>query len=142
MIEHVSSPRVLNRDDIVLHDGLLTLVNATLAPHEAMVDDLLFVRGVLDAASIRFLLVRDDHGLPVIAVDRERRKALQEAFAAACQNEPFYARSARLTETGTESKADARLQALLLAEGSWLSGTKSRAFALFRPRVDPAGQLA
>jgi len=30
MIEHVSCPRVLNRDDIVIHDGLLTLVNATL----------------------------------------------------------------------------------------------------------------
>src|SRR5690554_1522510 len=142
MIEHVSSPRVLNRDDIVIHDGLLTLVNATLTPHEAMVEDLLFVRGLLDAAGIRFLLVRDDHGMPVIAVDREHRSALQGAFAAGCQNEPFYGRPARLTPTGTVKKADARLQPLLLAEGSWATGMKCDAFVLFRPRVDPAAQLA
>lgn len=142
MIEHVSSPRVLNRDDIVIHDGLLTLVNATLAPHQATADDVLFVRGVLDAAGIRFLLVRDDHDLPVIAVNRESRAALQEAFAVACQNEPFYARPARLTESGTVRKADAQLQPLLLAEGSWASVSKCSAFVLFRPRVDPAGQLA
>jgi hypothetical protein len=142
MIEHVSSPQVLGRDDLVIRNGLLTLVNTTLTPHEAMVEDLLFVRGVLDAAGIRFLLVRDDHGSPAIAVDRDQRQAMQQALAAACQNEPFYAQSARLTETGKVKKADARLQPLLIAEGAWASGTKSRAFVFFRPRVDPAGQLA
>ena len=36
-------------------------------PHEAMVEDLLFVRGVLDAAGISYVLVRNDDGRPVLA---------------------------------------------------------------------------
>ena len=142
MIENVPSPRVLNRDDIVLHDGLLSLVNRTMTPNEGMVEDLLFIRRVLDDAGIRYLLVRDDHAQPVLAVDRRDRKELQEALAEACQNEPFYAKPARVTETGKLVKADARRPAMLLAEGSWASGAKTGAFSLFRPRVEPVGQLS
>ncbi|MEX1077936.1 MAG: stealth family protein [Homoserinimonas sp.] len=141
MIEHVSSPRVLNRDDLVLHDGLLTLVNRTVTPQEAMVEDLLFIRRILDASGIRFLLVRDDLALPVLAVDRRDRKVLQSALAEACQNEPFYAKPAALTEAGKPAKADARRSPALLAEGSWVSGRKASAFSLFRPRVEPTGLL-
>ena len=142
MIEYISSPRVLNRDDIVMHDGLLTLVNHSATPLDAMIDDLLFIRGVLDAATIPFLLVRDDRGRPVLAVDRRDRKALQVALTEACQNEPFYSQPARMTESGRLAKSDARRPALLLAEGSWASTAKSQAFTLFRPRVTPVGAFS
>jgi hypothetical protein len=142
MIENVSSPRVLNRDDIVLNDGMLSLVNHTVTPHEAMVEDLLFLRRVLDAAGIRYLLVRDDNALPVLAVDRRDRKLLQDSLVEACQSEPFYAQPARLTEAGKLRKTDARRPAMLLAEGTWASGSKVRAFSVFRPRAAAVGQLS
>ncbi|MHA6695218.1 stealth family protein [Homoserinimonas sp. A520] len=142
MIENVPTPRVLNRDDIVLHNGLLSLVNHNTTPHDALIEDLLFIRRVLDVAGIRYLLVRDDHAQPVLAVDRRDRKLLQEALAEACQNEPFYAKPARVTEAGQVVKADARRPAMLLAEGSWAPGSKIRAFSVFRPRVEPVGLLA
>lgn len=141
MIEHVSSPQVLNRDDVILHDGQLTLVNSTLTPREAMIEDLLFLRTVLDDAGIRFLLVRGDHDHPVLAVDRNDRKALRAALAGACQNEPFYSKPARITATGELMKADVRRPAVLLAEGSIAAGLKGRAFVLYRPRVEPHGHL-
>src|SRR5690554_2654805 len=142
MMEHLSSPRVLNRDDIVVHDGLLTLVNRTATPLEAMVEDLLFIRQTLDSASIRYLLIRDDQARPVLAVDRRDRKLFQRALAETCQNEPFYAQPARISEDGKLLKADARRPAMLVAEGSWAAKSKIRALSLFRPRVEPVGQLA
>src|SRR5690554_3398902 len=142
MMEHLSSPRVLNRDDIVVHDGLLTLVNRTATPLDAMVEDLLFIRQTLDSASIRYLLVRDDQARPVLAVDRRDRKLFQRALAEACQNEPFYAQPARISEDGKLLKADARRPAMLVAEGSWAAKSKIRAFSFFRPRVAAVGQLS
>ena len=105
MVERVSSPRVLNRDDVVLYDGQLTLLNSTLTPREAMIEDLLFLRAVLVDAEIRFLLVRGDHDELVLVVDREDRRALRLALAAACQNEPFYSKPARLSQMGKPVKS-------------------------------------
>ncbi len=142
MVERVSSPRVLNRDDVVLYDGQLTLLNSTLTPREAMIEDLLFLRAVLVDAEIRFLLVRGDHDELVLVVDREDRRALRLALAAACQNEPFYSKPARLSQMGKPVKSDARQLATLLADGSTTAGLKGRAFVLYRPRVEPKGNLS
>ncbi|GAA1225266.1 stealth family protein [Rhodoglobus aureus] len=141
MIDHVSSPAVVNRDDVVLHDGLLALSNDTLTPREAVRDDLLFLRGVLDDAGIRFLLVRGDGETPVLAVDWKDRKALGFALVAACQNEPFYVKPARIKENGKPFASDARDSPVLVADGVLVSAIKAKAMMLFRPRVEPAGRL-
>lgn len=140
-MDFLSSPPVLSRDDVVLHNGLLALIDGKVTPAEAERDDLLFIRGVLDSADIPFLLARTDEDSPVIAVDRQYRKQLRTSLAEACQNEPFYVRPARLSATGRPVKADARRAAVLLAEGSFGAGAKVREFELFRPRVHSQGQL-
>ena len=124
----------MQRSDVILHDGLLTLVNATLTPHDALVEDLLFIRFALDGAGIPFILVRGEDDSPVIAVDRKHRKALRTALAAACKNEPFYSKAATRTK-------DAREPAVLIADGSLSVDPKARAFTLFRPRIEPKGRL-
>ena len=50
--------------DVVERDGRLTLVNPTASPLEAMVDDLLFIRAVLDGAGIPYLLIRGNDTRP------------------------------------------------------------------------------
>ncbi len=55
------------------------LPNPVATPHEAMVEDLLFVRAVLTEARLDYLLVRGNDRRPVIAIDRADR----HAFAAA-----------------------------------------------------------
>ena len=141
-MEHVSSPRVLNREDVVLHDGLLSQVTESVTPADAQRADLLFLGEVLDAAGIPFLLVHSDDGSPTIAVDHDDRKRLRTALAEACQNEPFYAKPARVTSDDRPKRSDARRPAVLLADGTFAAGTKTRAFTLFRPRVEPQGRLA
>ncbi|MEH0109474.1 stealth family protein [Tersicoccus sp. MR15.9] len=107
------------------------LVNDGLTPHEAMVEDLLFVRDTLDRAGISLLLVRGNDARPVIAVPWTERKKLQEALVAACQDEPFYSVT-----------VDARKnRALLVADGKLAESTKARMFRLYRPRVVPHGGL-
>ncbi|NKX50555.1 sugar phosphotransferase, partial [Arthrobacter deserti] len=82
--------RFEDRDDVVKHKGRYALVNRTLTPHEAMVEDLLFIRGVLDGAGLPYLLVRGNDSRPVVAVDWEHRRELLEALVQACRNEPMY----------------------------------------------------
>lgn len=141
LIDHVSSPAVVNRDDVVLHDGLLALTNNTLTPREAVREDLLFVRRVLDAAEIPFLLVRGEDETPVLAIDMKNRKALRLALIAACQNEPFYVKPARIKANGTRVASDERDTPVLVADGVLTPVIKAKAFVIFRPRVEPAGRL-
>ncbi|MEE2031340.1 stealth family protein [Rhodococcus chondri] len=96
-----------------------------------MVEDLLFVRRVLDAAGISYVLVRDDDGRPVLAVDWSDRKSLQSSLASACAEQPFYSKT-----VGAKG-----VRPVLVADGRLSRVSKARAFRLYRPRVEPATGL-
>jgi len=122
-----------DRDDVVVRKGLYALANGHMTPHESMVEDLLATGRALDEAGIPFLLVRDDDGRPIIAVDRAKRKALAAALAAAFAGEPFYA------EAIEPSKAVRG--PVLLADGRLAGHPKASVMRIYRPRVEPAGRL-
>ncbi|CAN5205326.1 stealth family protein [soil metagenome] len=122
---------VLQRDDIVLSRGRLALVNPGIAPAEAMAEDLLFVRSVLDAAGIDFLLVRGNDSRPVLAVDETRREEFAAALADACAGEPFYAKAAE----------GRRRSSVLVSDGRLSKDSEASAVLLFRPRVSARGGL-
>ncbi|WP_165069315.1 stealth family protein [Marisediminicola senii] len=132
VMSSLASPGVIKRSDIVVRKGLFTLVNGHLTPRESMVEDLLFIRSVLDAAGIRFFLVRGSDDRLVLAVDWAMRKKLRTALAKACANEPFYSRP----ETGRRDSPT-----VLVAEGSLATDSRARAFTLYRPRIEPQGRL-
>jgi len=126
-IEH----RRFERDDVVVRRGVYALLTGHLTPRESLAADLLAVREALGAAGIDYLLVRADDGRPVIAVDRVDRKRVAAAFAAAFENEPFYAKT-----------LDKNVQApVLLADGALSPKRKAAVFRLYRPRVEPIGRL-
>ncbi|NYD78605.1 stealth family protein [Arthrobacter cupressi] len=117
--------RLKNRPDVVRHRGRYALLNQDRTPHQAMVEDLLFVRAVLDSADVDFILVRGNDHRPVIAVDWRERKKLRGALAEACRNEPFYSMAVDARKKST----------LLVADGELSTNRKARIFRLFRPRV-------
>jgi len=63
-----------------------------LTPYEAMVSDLLFVRGELEMAGIPFLLIRGADGRPALVVDIGHRARVAEALMAACLDAPLRAK--------------------------------------------------
>jgi hypothetical protein len=119
------------RTDLVLAKGRLALLNTGATPQEAMIEDLLFVRSVLDSAGIDFLLVRGNDSRPLLAVDWHDRKALRTALARACVDEPFYAKPADGSAGPT----------VLLANGRLAQNSKTLAVVLFRPRITSEGAL-
>nr|WP_175637436.1 stealth family protein [Sinomonas mesophila] len=124
--------RLADRDDVIRHKKRgYALLNRTQTPHEAMVEDLLFVRDVLDRAEVPYLLVRGNDARPVIAVDWERRKDLRWALVEACRDEPFYS----LTVDARKDRA------LLVADGRLAESGQARMFRLYRPRLEPEGGL-
>lgn len=126
--------RIRSRADVVDRDGKFTLVNERLTPFEGMIDDLVFLRGVLDGAGIDFLLVRGNDERPVLAVDARRRDAFLDALSAASQAEPFYC------QTLKAKTLDPVGPAVLVADGR-PDGTP-RILRLYRPRVDVNGHFA
>lgn len=122
---------MLQRDDVVLSNGRLALVNTTLTPVDATIEDLLFIRAALDHAGIDFLLVRGNDQRPVLAIDFRARKALRRALAEACVDEPFYAKAAD----------GVRRKVVLVADGRIVATAGTRAVVLFRPRVSAQGAL-
>lgn len=114
----------------MLAKGRLALLNTGATPQEAMIEDLLFVRSVLDVAGIDFLLVRGNDSRPVLAVDWRERKVLRTALARACVDEPFY-----LPADGSSGAT------VLLADGRLALDSKVRAVVLFRPRITAEGAL-
>ncbi len=123
-----SRARSFGRADIVVRNGQLTLVNSDLTPQQSRIADLLAIRDVLDAAEIAHLLVRDEAGSPIVAVDRRQRPQLEEALVAAFGSEPFYSKA------GHDP-------ALLIADGRLAGSSKARVLRLFRPRIEPHGRL-
>nr|WP_141881010.1 stealth family protein [Homoserinimonas aerilata] len=104
-----------------------------VTPAEAARQDLAFLRGVLDASEIPFILVRGNDARPVIAVDRESREDLSAALAEACKGEPFYGRADKPSRGGDRT--------VLLSEGLLSQRPDAPAFTLFRPRVGDHGGL-
>lgn len=124
--------RLSDRDDVIRRKKRgYALVNRTQTPHEAMVEDLLFVRDVLEGAEIPYLLVRGNDARPVIAVDWTHRKELRRALVEACRDEPFYS----LTVDARKDRA------LLVADGRLAESGQARMFRLYRPRLEPDGGL-
>jgi hypothetical protein len=122
---------MMARVDLVPSKGGLAILNERLTPREAMIEDLLFIRRVLETADIDYLLVRGNDTRPVIAVDRRARKALRRALALACAEEPFYSKPADGVHGAT----------VALADGKLASDRSTRSFLLFRPRITPNGEL-
>lgn len=125
--------RRFTRDDIVLRKGLYTLVSGPFTPRESMVEDLLAVRDALEAGGLEFLLVRDDDGRLIVALDRRNRKQVAAVLADAFADEPFYARPVDPAD-GPEGDA------LLIADGR-LSRRKADILRVYRPRLEPIGRL-
>lgn len=125
-----SAARLSERSDVVSHDGRYALTITSTTPHQAMVEDLLFVRAVLDAAHIEYLLVRGNDERPVIAIELGARDALTTALAHACRAEPFYSKT-----------VDARGKAVLVADGSLSPSANARIVRLYRPRIEPFSGL-
>ena len=120
------SPGSGPRPDVVRRRGRYALINENRTPYQAMVEDLLFVRSVLAAAGLDYLLVRGNNDRPVIAVDWKNRKELRDALVEACRNEPFYSMSV------TRKKKSS----VLVADGELYRNRQSRIFRLYRPRVE------
>ena len=121
-------PALEGRHDIVKRKGRYSLLNSTLSPRAAMIEDLVAIHDVLDAAEIDHLLVRRDDDRAVIAVDHEQREHVEAALAAAFASEPFYSRA------GSETS-------LLIADGVLSESRDARILRLYRPRVSTSGLL-
>lgn len=129
-----SSPagsRRFNREDIVLHAGLFSLVNSGTTPHAAWTEDLLALGQVLDDAEFPYRLIRGTDGSPFLAVDRALGVELATVFARAFATEPFYVKT--VDKRGTPPQ--------LLAEGVLVPYPRASIFKLFRPRVSSSGSL-
>lgn len=110
---------------MVTRRGRIARVEASLTPHEAQIEDLIFLRKTLNRNDIPYLLVRDHKDRPALAVDIRLRGAVQRALAAACADEPMYAKSAD--------------EQHLLAHGQLSAAPDSRTLRLYRNRVAPGG---
>lgn len=131
----VTSPaavaRLRTRTDVVRRHGRYALINENRTPYQAMVEDLLFVRSVLDGAKLDYLLVRGNNDRPVIAVDWKNRRELRAALVEACRDEPFYSMT-----------VDAKKKSsVLVADGELSPNRQARIFRLYRPHVEPHGGL-
>ncbi|CAN5180426.1 stealth family protein [soil metagenome] len=114
-----------------MRTGLLTQVNTTLTPHEAMVEDLLFVRQALVDASLPFFLIRGNDERPVVVVDAARRLKLERVLSRACEDEPMYSKTVQ----------GKKRPPVLVCDGLLSHSRKARIFRLYRPRVEPVGGL-
>lgn len=122
---------ILSRTDVVTRRGRPTLLNtAGLTPQEAMVEDLLAVRQVLDDNGIPYLLVRGNDARPVLAIDSSLRAQLELCLVTAFSNEPFHARS-----------VDTAKSTVLVADGRLSKEAQTRIVRLYRPRVAAVGGL-
>ncbi|MEA9985015.1 MULTISPECIES: stealth family protein [Subtercola] len=130
-----SWPKRHGRPDVIVRKGMLALVNTTLTPHDAMVEDLLFVRRALIDSAIPFFLIRGNDERPVVVVDKALRRKLEGALAAACEDEPMYSKTVLKTVRGTKRPP------VLVSEGSLSESRKARIFRVYRPRVEPIGGL-
>jgi hypothetical protein len=107
------------------------LANDGLTPADAMLADLLFVRGVLERAGVEFLLVRGNDARPTIAVDFADGEKIRAALVADMAAEPFLLK--------TEGKKAG--PAVLVSDGLVSLGRTDRSFVLYRPRESATGGI-
>ncbi|MFB8386963.1 stealth conserved region 3 domain-containing protein [Microbacterium sp. NPDC055910] len=81
---------LLDRDDVVLHGGVLHLLHDSVTPQQARIDDLLFVAAALEDAGIEVVLIRGEHSVPALVVDVDAHARAIDALAAVCDGEPLY----------------------------------------------------
>src|SRR6516165_7636611 len=78
---------------IVTRRGKIARLESRLTPHEAQIEDLVFLRKVLNRADIPFQLIRSHKGRPILAINIELRPTVERALVAACASEPMYAKT-------------------------------------------------
>src|ERR1700757_2228430 len=78
---------------IVTRRGKIARLESSLTPHEAQIEDLVFIRKVLTRAHVPHLLIRNHKNRPILAVNIELRPAVQRALVAASATEPMYAKT-------------------------------------------------
>ncbi|OBG99946.1 MULTISPECIES: stealth family protein [unclassified Mycobacterium] len=114
---------------VVTRRGKIARLETNLTPHEAQIEDLVFVRKVLNRADIPFLLIRSHKNRPILAINIELREATQRALVAACATEPMYAKT-------TDEKGHSPV---LLANGRLSELPDPRIVRLYRRRIAPGG---
>lgn len=119
------------REDVVRYKDRFALRITDQTPHDVMVQNLLFLRGVLDSAGVDYLLVRGNDERPVIAVDLKDRPRLRQALVDAAVGEPYYVKP-----MDTKKKT-----VQLLADGELSSRRNARVLRLFRPHYSAEAKL-
>jgi hypothetical protein len=117
----------LDRPDVVVRKGRLTLLNGHLTPQQSMLEDLLFLDDALTEADVSHLLIRGNDPRPVIAIDERDRQRAETALMDASANEPFYA------------KPPGEPAVLVADDG--LGPVGHDVLRVFRPRLEPIGRL-
>lgn len=115
--------------NVVTRRGKIARLESSLPPHEAQIEDLVFLRKTLNRAEIPYLLVRNHKNRPIIAVDIQLRYALERALTTACVAEPMYAKTLDQVALSPVLLADGRLSAL----------SDPRILRLYRRRVATGG---
>ncbi|GEP46859.1 sugar phosphotransferase [Microbacterium saccharophilum] len=118
---------LLERDDIVLHRGMLHLAHDDVTPGQARIADLLLTADALDGAGVAHLLIRHTSDVPALVVDIADRDRAMTALAARGADEPLYIKPT----TGSA------VPAMEFAG----TATGPSAVRVFRPRVARTGGL-
>ncbi|MBV9321296.1 MAG: stealth family protein [Mycobacterium sp.] len=124
--------RPIERTDnpvIVTRRGQIARLESSLTPHEAQIEDLVFLRKMLKRANIPFLLIRDHKNRSVLAIDIELRSAVERELTTACATEPMYAKTVDMPG----------LSPVLVAEGKLSPLADPRIVRLYRRRIAPGG---
>lgn len=124
-VHHRSWTALLERDDIVLDQGVLRLRHERTTPDDARTEDLLLTASTLEAAGVPILLVRHDVRLPAIVVDTADAAAAVAALREL--SEPLY----------IKRKARATILAAEIDEPS----AAPAAIRVYRPRISRSGEL-
>lgn len=127
--ERVRAGQTTANPVIVTRRGKIARLESSLTPHEAQVEDLVFLRKVLKKADIPVILIRNHKNRPVLVIDIELRSAVEAAVATACAAEPMYAKT--LDERG--------LSPVLVAHGRLSPRADPRILRLYRRRIAPGG---
>jgi len=114
---------------IVTRRGKIARLESSLTPHEAQIEDLVFIRKVLNRADIPFLLIRNPKNRPILAINIELRTAVERALVTACAVEPMYAKT--LDQKG--------ISPVLIAKGELSPLSDPRIMRVYRRRIAPGG---
>ncbi|WP_370829968.1 stealth family protein [Kocuria sediminis] len=116
---------------MVRYKGRFALRITDQTPYDVMVQNLLFLRRVLEDAGIDHLLVRGNDERPVVAVDLQDRARLREALVEAAAGEPYYVKPMDTKKQTSE----------LLADGELTHRRNARVFRLYRPHYSKRSKL-